>query len=637
MRKYSFTKWKGVRSMNKAVFKENIKRFWPISFAAFIAYFMTGPFYLFQTSVEASYGSLANAVSTANIGYAFVTCAMTVAVGAAVYAYLFKVNSTVFMHAAPASRRDLFISSAASGLSLAFIPVILNALVLIAIKLSGKYDVYSPSGSEFRTAEMWNVKSILSWAIVVFVEIVFIFAICTLSAMISGNGVINVLTSIGLNLLTTLVYLSAIAYGSSFIFGFLESSMSEDAMCRLHPVLNYGVNNFLFGNEEVYISDFSLLVYLLVSAVIFAAAYWLYTKRSNEKTGDSYVFDIVSVVISVLMVYMGASCIGLIFGIEQGYKGFIIGGLFSFFIGQLIIQKSFRIFNRKLLVSLAASVAVMALVIGGFALDLFGVERKVPKAEDVTSIDFSDSGVYGVGYNLESPENIAVITEFHKGIIEHKSEIRELQSPDTPMDGIRWYWFEINYNLKDGRTLKRHYNVPANYSGGFECLDKVYESEDVIKILDSLKIAEPEDAQISLFMNRYDWDGDINPYSEQYGMPFDDKYNDYYGMTDLSSSEKTALMKALCSDIERIGLRNIDNLNNGPLFEVRIELVHPFDENVAVEPSVTVSGSNYHTYRYNYDENGVKNGVIEDFNFVVLEDFTDTLTVIESILESRFN
>ena len=404
--------------MNKAVFKENIKRFWPISFAAFIAYFLSGPFTLLLGRDD-PYGSwLSNAVSNSNFAYVLVTCAMTVAVAAAVYAYLFKVNSTVFMHSVPVSRQKLLISNAASGLTLCFAPVLLNTLVLFAIKFSGMYDEFFRTGAEYGAVQMWKFEGIIGWMLIVWVEIFFIFSICTLSAMISGNGIINVLTSIGLNLLTSLICLSAMAYGSSFLFGYTDSSMPEDLVYRLHPVLYYGVSR-----PRVVVNDLNMLLYILAAAVIMAVSYMLYTKRANEKAGDSYVFDAVSVIIAVLMVYMGASCIGLIFIDDFGYWGFVIGGVFSFFVGQLIIQKSFRIFNRKMLISLAASFIVMTLLLAGLSLDIFGVEKKIPGAEEVAKVRIYDSGSYGQSFVLQDAGNISEINDLHSKIVENKDEI----------------------------------------------------------------------------------------------------------------------------------------------------------------------------------------------------------------------
>lgn len=623
--------------MNKAIFKENIKRFWPVSFAAFIAYFMCGPFYVLQSRGDLSYGALSSAVSTANIGYIFVTCAMTVVVGAVVYSYLFKGNSTVFMHAAPASRRELFMTSAGSGLALAFVPVLANALVLTAIKLSGMYDGYFRSGSEFRAAEMWNIKSIIGWMIIVWIEIFFIFAICTLSAMISGNGVINVLTSMGLNLLTTLVYLSAQAYASTFLFGFSDGFLT-DAMTRLHPVLNYGMNRVVFGNDEMIIGEWSVVIYTLVALGIFTASYWIYTKRANEKTGDSYVFNAVNVMIGVLMVYMGSSCIGFIVEDSLRYWGFLLGGIFSFFVGQLIIQKSFRIFNRGLLVSLAASCAVMALVIGCFAADIFGIEKYVPAEDEISFVKVYDSEIYGNTFEISSPENISRVVDYQKMIVDRKTQITAKQkvTAERPEESESWGWFQIDYYLKNGKMVRRHYSIPDSIRADSLSFDDLYSSEEIMGVFDSLISSEPADTQITVFLERYDWYGEPSPYASEYGQYFADKYNDYYGMYDLSDSEKSALMKAFYSDIIRLGLKEISPYDEPVYFNVEIRIAHPLEEYEELAEKSLGSSNEFHDFWYIYDENGIRNGVNEDFGFSVIPQYTETLQVIDEILASHF-
>lgn len=623
--------------MNKAIFKENIKRFWPVSFAAFIAYFMCGPFYVLQSRGDLSYGALSSAVSTGNVGYMFVTCAMTVVVGAVVYSYLFKGSSTVFMHAAPASRRELFMTSAGSGLALAFVPVLANALVLTAIKLSGMYDGYFRSGSEFRTAEMWNVKSIISWMIVVWIEIFFIFAICTLSAMISGNGVINVLTSMGLNLLTTLVYLSAQAYASTFLFGFSDGFLT-DAMTRLHPVLNYGMNRVVFGNDEMIIGEWSVVIYTLVALGIFTASYWIYTNRANEKTGDSYVFNAVNVMICVLMVYMGSSCIGFIVEDSLRYWGFLLGGIFSFFVGQLIIQKSFRIFNRGLLVSLAASCAVMVLVIGCFAADIFGIEKYVPAEDEISFVKVYDSEIYGNTFEISSPENISRVVDYQKMIVDRKTQITAKQkvTAERPEESESWGWFQIDYYLKNGKVVRRHYSIPDSIRADSLSFDDLYSSEEIMGVFDSLISSEPADTQITVFLERYDWYGEPSPYASEYGQYFADKYNDYYGMYDLSDSEKSALMKAFYSDIIRLGLKEISPYDEPVYFNVEIRIAHPLEEYEELAEKSLGSSNEFHDFWYIYDENGIRNGVNEDFGFSVIPQYTETLQVIDEILANHF-
>ena len=96
------------------LFKENLKRFWPISAVGFAVYFLTGPFSLITTGYDSWYMYIVKwAIGYDNIPYMLMHVTMGCLAAATVFSYLHKTNSVAAVHAMPFSRRtiSIFLSS----------------------------------------------------------------------------------------------------------------------------------------------------------------------------------------------------------------------------------------------------------------------------------------------------------------------------------------------------------------------------------------------------------------------------------------------------------------------------------------------------------------------------------------------
>ena len=109
----------------------------------------------------------------------------------------------------------------------------------------------------------------------------------------------------------------------------------------------------------------------------------------------------------------------------------IIGGLVVYFAVQMLLQKSFKVFNRRGWLG-AALLAVMLLVISAVVkFDLLGYERFVPEEDKVVSVDFSGSTMAEYIYT-EDAERIEKITAIHRAIL--------AQGEDNAWE---WEWEEV--------------------------------------------------------------------------------------------------------------------------------------------------------------------------------------------------
>ena len=69
----------------------------------------------------------------------------------------------------------------------------------------------------------------------------------------------------------------------------------------------------------------------------------------------------------------------------------LVMGVICFFAAQMLLQKKFRIFNKRWWLETAAMVLVLAAVTVCVKLDFTGYQHRVPDAEDVTSARFRAS------------------------------------------------------------------------------------------------------------------------------------------------------------------------------------------------------------------------------------------------------
>ncbi|HPX70212.1 MAG TPA: hypothetical protein PLO47_00560 [Bacillota bacterium] len=626
--------------MNKALFKENLKRFWPISLAGFIFYFLNGPFTLLSaTRGEQVYDAVISAAGY--VGFLILDCLLPVAVAAAVFSYLFKPNSTTLMHSLPFSRRLLFVSNGLSGLLLSVLPVLINKIIMIALVLGGRvrFTLTSWNGEGVEESVLVTMLTALLTHIAV---IAFVYAMSCVSAVISGSSVINVLTSCGLNLLTTFVLMSSIVYSQYFLKGYCSGDETMRLAAHLHPAPYFvmsspGLGYYNFEWPMIH-PAISALIYIAVAALIAAAAYFIYTKRPNERAGDSYVFDVVGLIIGTIMVYFGSSFVGFIFINTEGFGiwGFVLGGAIALLIGQMIIKKSVRIFNAELIKPLLLSVLVMGLVFGAYSLDLFGYEKRTPNPEKVgfariDGIMYSCSG----GLLFKEKESIEALTEFHRELVASEDVLGSDQDsshvPDIYNRDAKRYII-ISYALPGGGEIKRSYIVPVSLMRGSASFKELIMYAENEKVYEQLLAYGP--SQIGLeFWDCYDRYYGGYTTEEFYASlgPLHDSYEKF------SDEEKMELWKTLIS--ESGGPEKTFELacsNGEPYFSgviaayVDHEVASPY--NTYVDNS-QAHDSYIHNFQRIYNEDGKVVAVREEFIFEVTPESEKSLELIYRLID----
>ena len=131
----------------------------------------------------------------------------------------------------------------------------------------------------------------------------------------------------------------------------------------------------------------------------------------------------------------------------------VIGGIIGWFIAQMLVETSIRVFDHGWKgIGAMSLVFVVFLCAGEF--DWFGYERNIPDPAEVKSVYFSAPGAATT--TVELPESIQAVTALHQSIVDNK-DVHELVAKN---EGERKY-LGLTYELKNGRSLYRNYPVDA--------------------------------------------------------------------------------------------------------------------------------------------------------------------------------
>ena len=128
----------------------------------------------------------------------------------------------------------------------------------------------------------------------------------------------------------------------------------------------------------------------------------------------------------------------------------------GWFIAEMLLRKSFHVLSAwKGCVVLCA---VLAMLCAAFFLDLFGIETRVPQADQVQSVRISanlsapyDSG-NPAGIEITDPDQIREIIALHQAVVNDRARSQQTHSADA------FAYLDLVYTLPDGDRLVRMYH-----------------------------------------------------------------------------------------------------------------------------------------------------------------------------------
>lgn len=554
---------------NKTIIRTDVKRFWPLLFLYTGIWTVMLPVYQW---VELDYGvnypgDYLYDVLTGSLVMALIFgCLFAVAV----FSYLMNSRSVGLMHSLPVSRGTQFNSHVASVMGMLTAGKLAVAVLTVLVQMIHG-DV------AFRAIGMWLLVTTL-------VEF-FFFALATLCCMVTGwllaapvlYGVANAL-AMGITLLLNVL-------GELFYFGYAQSRGYSAVTSWLTPA--YSLAQVLGGTRvyetiddvvaypvpESYIGAVVdtvpqpktlnpeatgvLAVYTVVAVVMMVASYFLYRRRASESAGDPVAFGWARPIFRYGVSLCGGLTLGLglymVVAINRDTVSlpiliicFVLAGVLCYFAVEMVIRKSFRVFGKGWLGSIAVAM-MLTLVCIGAEMDITGYETRLPERDRIESVEVAiymeDINAYG----CVEEETIQAILALHEIVAAEGEE-------PTGNDG--YYNIGIEYDLSDGRTMRRYYNLS---------LPKVKENEDMTAALD--RVVNCSEVRYFNTLRSYQADPDL----KLRGGYINGRWDDYNRQ--LTAEEATRIYRAVLADLENgAGGHEILSPDGRPQCAVYIEL-----------------------------------------------------------------
>lgn len=359
------------------------------------------------------------------------------------------------LHAFPLRRESWFATHTIAGLLFSLVPNLILSICFLPFM-----------------GEMWYISPL--WLLGVSLEYLFFFALGAFSAMCTGNRFAMAAVYAIINFASMIAYWFVDTFYAPLLYGLHIRETGFLWLCpsvwmtevRLFKFQYLPVNdNYSDGYRSMeFIYDgltehwWYLAILAVLGVALLAAAVLLYRRRKLESAGDFVAFSWLKPIFSVVFTLsMGAlfEMFGDLFvGID--YVFLAVGIIVGYFVSQMLLQRTVRVFRKKSFAACAAIGGALVLSIGLTALDPFGITRWTPKPEKVESIILSSSYYY----EPDQTRNVQTITS--PGLIEDLVQIHEQILEEGEWDRRNASGaIHLTYQMSDGRQIERRYRYNA--------------------------------------------------------------------------------------------------------------------------------------------------------------------------------
>ena len=477
---------------NGTLLRSDLRHYWPAGFLYVLVWLMVLPIPLLQTGFDYVHSWPDRpellSVELHNIYYSAMTGSMVLAVLSgivipmAVYAYLMAPRSVGMMHALPVKRTTQYISHFAAGFGLLTGGNVLIFLLSVLAQLPY-------GGPDWAAAGLWLLVTEL-------LELFFL-ALGTLCAMATGWLLAIPVLYGAVNTIALLLHAVVQAMANIFYYGYYTIGPAKAVMWltpvgRIWTAIGDDTSYWITADGRVspeYLEEgwrvihlsptayTTCAIYAVVGLALLALVWWLYQKRPSESAGDAMAFRWLRPIARWIIGLCGGWGLGLFLHYAVLYNSNltqllicqVILGVICFFAAQMLLQKKFRIFNKRWWLETAAMVLVLAAVTVCVKLDFTGYQHRVPDADDVTEVRCT--GVADL--TADDPETIETVVALHRAILaQHDAGITPEDSypasatlPGEPVvsvvsnEDFVIRYLHLTYTLRDGTELRRNYQA----------------------------------------------------------------------------------------------------------------------------------------------------------------------------------
>lgn len=465
---------------DKTLFRSQLKHTWPLWLGYTALWLFLVPVMLFSELSAYQLGySAADAsrllLNTGVRGGIFISFFFGLFFAMLSFSHLTQSRATNGFHALPVRREAIFLTAYLTGLFCQLSTILVTFLLGAAVSAPLHLSFWSVTAAAMGSAML---------------EAVFFYSFAALCMVMTGQILAApVFYFVGNILVPGMEYLLR-NFAGNFLYGY--SGQTDVALGFLSPPLymyfKVGIASIeTCESDSYYVTAYALVrgslmilaAYALAGLVIALIALLLYRTRKSEMTGSTVAFPWAVPVFKYGVAFCTAVSLGqflyyFLFGQyrssgNDSLPGTILcmaaAGLVGYFVAEMLIRKSFRVFRAG---AKGAAIVALALVLLGVAMsfDLTGYEKRVPDESEIESVYYTFSGMTNV--TTDDADTIRRLTAAHRAIVENRKELARiaeawdadtLPTSQSDYDDMEPFSLRLTYYLKDGSQLSRSYWV----------------------------------------------------------------------------------------------------------------------------------------------------------------------------------
>lgn len=465
---------------DKTLFRSQLKHTWPLWLGYTALWLFLVPVMLFSELSAYQLGySAADAsrllLNTGVRGGIFISFFFGLFFAMLSFSHLTQSRATNGFHALPVRREAIFLTAYLTGLFCQLSTILVTFLLGAAVSAPLHLSFWSVTAAAMGSAML---------------KAVFFYSFAALCMVMTGQILAApVFYFVGNILVPGMEYLLR-NFAGNFLYGY--SGQTDVALGFLSPPLymyfKVGIASIeTCESDSYYVTAYALVrgslmilaAYALAGLVIALIALLLYRTRKSEMTGSTVAFPWAVPVFKYGVAFCTAVSLGqflyyFLFGQyrssgNDSLPGTILcmaaAGLVGYFVAEMLIRKSFRVFRAG---AKGAAIVALALVLLGVAMsfDLTGYEKRVPDESEIESVYYTFSGMTNV--TTDDADTIRRLTAAHRAIVENRKELARiaeawdadtLPTSQSDYDDMEPFSLRLTYYLKDGSQLSRSYWV----------------------------------------------------------------------------------------------------------------------------------------------------------------------------------
>lgn len=430
--------------------------------------------------------------------------------------YMQSKRSVDLFHSLPIGRTPMLLGRWCAGLTILFVPLILNFTILEVTRLASGISLQS--GTTPILVQMLWIMLMGTAA----------FTFCMMMAVCSGTTLDTVLSILGVNAGYPVLILLGANIAALILPGYNFDWKSSTAVMTALAPLPAAVTLFYRSSPGI------LIWWIFLTLAMLAASVFLYQRRKSETAENQFAFPIPKIAIRFLLTAAGGMALGLLFYSMSVWflAGVLAGSLMAHVIVEAVYSRGFQQIKKSFAwygVFAVAFCVFYGVLVTGF----FGYDTRLPNIADVQSVvmDNNRYGVEGVSQSgcdilydennhtlrtltpvIRDPGNIQALLDVQKQTIDlYRSE-------GFPYRMERSFGAKatLTYRLKNGRTMTRTYEYKTSDDDAHKkeyqaLLKKMYSLPEYLKGTDMIFYVDPTDIKSIDFNDRGSDDVTIAP------------------------------------------------------------------------------------------------------------------------------